>query len=168
MSKKDLKNLGDLGSVIPVMLRSGRSRETSQLNSTPRLLDLNDSRPVPELSQIRAPPPMLEHDTGEDRFEESGYGVGYDTSLVREQRKSVDYYRDSYNVEFELEQLRDQIARYGLDLINEENWPGLIVSRLVTLNDEIQTVKDNLVMAAQREYMSPVEQLTKGLLDYRD
>ena len=98
MSKKDLKNLGDLGSVIPAGLRSGRSREASQLNSTPRLLDPNDSRPVPELSQIRAPPPILEPDTGEDRFEESGYGVGYGTSLVREQRKSVDYYRDKHNV----------------------------------------------------------------------
>ena len=111
MSKKDLKNLGDLGSVIPGMLRSGRSRETSQLNSTPRLLDPDDSRPVPELSQIRAPPPILEPDTGEDRFEESGYGVGYGTSLVREQRKSVDYYRDKHNVESELELIRDRIAR---------------------------------------------------------
>ena len=168
MSKKDLKNLGDLGSVIPGMLRSGRSRETSQLNSTPRLLDPDDSRPVPELSQIRAPPPILEPDTGEDRFEESGYGVGYGTSLVREQRKSVDYFKDKHNVESELEQIRDRIARYGLDLINEENWPSLIVSRFNTLNDEIQMIKANLVMAAQREYMSPVEQLIKELLDYRD
>ena len=111
MSKKVLKNLGDLGGILPTSMHSG---------------------------------------------------------CYREQRKSVDYYTDKYNVENELENLRERTTRYGLDLINEEEWTRLIVSRYTEINQELQTFKANLVMAAQREYLSPVEELIKDLLDYKD
>ena len=115
MSERDLKNLGG---ELPQGLRSGRQREGSQLCSTPRSSDTNGIRPRPKLSQLRVPQPLNHLPNGENLWQ-SPMGQGYGTTLVREARKSTNYYLDKYNVESDLEKLRKKVEHYGLDLHNK-------------------------------------------------
>ena len=167
MSERDLKNLGDLGGDLPQGLRSGRQREGSQLSSTPMNSDANGLRPRPELSQLRVPQP-LNRLPDEENLWQSPMGQGFGTTLIREARRSNDYYLDKYNVESDLEKLKEKVERYGLDLHNELNWTTLIVYKHKELKNEIEKFKTYLIMATQLDYMIPVENLLKELLDYKD
>ena len=132
MSERDLKNFGDLGGDLPQGLRSGRQREGSQLSSTPRTSDTNGFGPHPELSQLRVPQPLNRLPDGEN-LRQSPMGQGYGTTLVREARRSTDYNLDKYNVESDLEKLREKVEHYGLDLHNELDWTSLIVCQYIAL-----------------------------------
>ena len=167
MSERDLKNLGDLGGDLPQGLRSGRQREGSQLSSTPMNSDANGLRPRPELSQLRVPQP-LNRLPDEENLWQSPMGQGYGTRLVREARSSTDFYLDKYIVESDLEILRKKVEHYGLDLHNKLDWTSLIVCQYIGLKNEIDTFKTYLVMACQIDYMIPVENLLKDLIDYKD
>ena len=68
-------------------------------------------------------------------------GHGYGTTLVREARKSTEYYMEKYNVESDFEKLREKVEHYGLDLHNKLDWTNLIVCQYIALKDEIETFK---------------------------
>ena len=108
MSRRDLKNLGDLGGDPPHGLRNGCQREGIQLSSTPRPSEPFEDRPCPEFSRIHPPQPLVDPNTGA-HFWQSPMGNGYSTALVREARRSTDYYMEKHNVESEFEKLSEKL-----------------------------------------------------------